>query len=75
MKKENEMKSELNQIKKYENIKKFVLKFSCLVCGKIPKNNNKRELYFMCKGCKENCGKICPLCKEKIKENDFLKII
>ena len=84
MKKENEMKSELNQIKnKYENIKKFVLKFSCLVCGKIPKNkiyflikkyHNKRELHFMCKGCKENCGKICPLCKEKINENDFIKV-
>ena len=28
----------------------------------------------MCKGCKENCGKICPLCKEKINENDFIKV-
>ena len=82
--KENEMKRELNQIKKkYENNKKFVLKFSCLVCGKIPKNNmyflikkyhNKRELHFMCKGCKEKCGKICPLCKENIKENDYIEV-
>ena len=28
----------------------------------------------MCKECKEKCGKICPLCNEKINENDFIEV-
>ena len=82
--KKNQIKNQLIEIKKkYEIIKNCILKFSCLVCSKIPKNNiyyliqkyhNKDELHFMCKECKEKCGKICPLCNEKINENDFIEV-